>query len=162
MTISLDVINFKSSSPHGLACTLMPEVNYFWYVEVLFKFIFCRQNVETLQFATKQRTKLLFFTTGYDIPRSQTRAQMTISQYRPDVVETTSNEEKQPTTHARSLYIVFTSGHDQTAYRWSTKKCGRVIHGNPDDFSHRCCLDRRFHRKDDFSSTRCRLDPNSQ
>jgi len=55
----------------------MPEVNYFWYVEVLFYFIFRQGNEETLRFATKQRVEL-FFATGYNILQSQTCADVEI------------------------------------------------------------------------------------
>jgi len=66
---------FKLPSLIGLPLASKPEVNYFRYVEVLFNFIFWRENEGTLRFVTKQRVKLLFFATGYDILQSQTRAQ---------------------------------------------------------------------------------------
>ena len=56
-----------TSNPLKLLLVSKPEVNYFRYVEVLFYFIFRQDDKETLRFATKQRAKLLFFATRYDI-----------------------------------------------------------------------------------------------
>jgi len=68
---------YRLPSPLGLSLASKLEVNYFRYVEVLLYFIFQQENEETLQFATKQHAKLLFFATGYDILQPQTRAQTT-------------------------------------------------------------------------------------
>jgi len=68
---------FQLPSPRGLSLASSAEVNYFPYVKFSFSFIFRQDNEETFRFATKQRAKLLFFATAYDILQSQTRAQTT-------------------------------------------------------------------------------------